>query len=539
MQLMKTYITMLRYNNYKKVTLNNAKAHELQKDTRAAKILKECNKILICTTNESHFLQRICQIITTEGGYRFAWVGFALHDAKKTVKPIVYEGFEEGYLETVNITWADEESGRGPTGTAIRTGKPCIVSNIQNDPKFKLWKEQARKHGYASSIALPIIFNSDIIGSLNIYASETDIFDDHEIELLVQLANDIAFGMKSLRSQTKKSNTEEELKRKEMYFRSLIENYQDIITVLNNDGTIQYESNAIEQVLGYKPEELIGKSVFEFIHPDEKQKILDLFMEGIKEAGRTEVVELLFRHKDGSWRLLEAKAKNLLDKNEVTGVAISSRDITEHKKNEEELRRRNLELVKLQADFEELFLGTIKVLSNTLDAKSRWTAGHSDSVTKYAVAIGREIGFDEKSLKELEIAAHLHDIGKIETYVDILDKKEKLTDEELELIRRHPVKGAEILSPIKQLRNIIPAVKYHHEHYDGTGYPEGLKGESIPLYARVLTVADSVDAMSSSRPYRNGLPKKEIIAELTRNAGKQFDPEIVNVFLRIYSSYSE
>ncbi len=330
------------------------------------------------------------------------------------------------------------------------------------------------------------------------------------------------------------TTTEEELKKKESYFRSIIEDSQDIITVLNNDGTIQYESPAIEQVLGYKQQELIGKNVFEFIHPDERQRVIEIFIEGIKEAGHTEVMELRFKHKDDSWRFLEAKAKNLLDKDEVTGIAISSRDISERKNYEDELRKRNHELNLLHADFEELFLGTVKVLSNALDAKSKWTAGHAERVTKYAVAIGKEMGLEEKSLKELEIAGLLHDIGKMETYIDLLDKKGELTVEEIELIRHHPVKGAEILSPIKQLKDVILAVKNHHEFYDGTGYPDGLKGVEIPFYARILTVADSVDAMSSDRPYRKSKAKNEIIAELTRGSGKQFDPEIVQVFLRIY-----
>lgn len=328
--------------------------------------------------------------------------------------------------------------------------------------------------------------------------------------------------------------TDEDLKKKESYFRCIIEDSQDIITVLNIDGIIQYESPAIEQVLGYKPEELIGKNVFEFIHLDDKQRIFNIFLEGIKEVGHTEVMELRFKHKDDSWRFLEAKAKNLLDKNEVTGIAISSRDISERKRYEDELRKRNQELVLLQADFEELFLGTVKVLSNALDAKSKWTAGHAERVTKYAVGIGKEMGLEEKSLKELEIAGLLHDIGKMETYIDLLDKKGELTVEEIELIRHHPVKGAEILSPIKQLKDVILAVKNHHEFYDGTGYPDGLKGEEIPFYARILTIADSVDAMSSDRPYRKSKAKDEIIAELTRGSGKQFDPEIVHVFLRIY-----
>ncbi|MCL4468111.1 MAG: HD domain-containing protein [Deltaproteobacteria bacterium] len=188
---------------------------------------------------------------------------------------------------------------------------------------------------------------------------------------------------------------------------------------------------------------------------------------------------------------------------------------------------------KLTTDLEELSLGTIKSLSNAIDARSRWTAGHSARVAKYAVAIGRQIGLGGKILSQLEVAALLHDIGKIATDTDILDKKEKLTEEERTQIRHHAVKGVEILSPIKQLKDSIAIVKHHHECFDGTGYPDGLKQEEIPFLARILSVADAVDAMSSDRPYRKSMSKEEIIKELKRCSGSQFDPSVVRAFLYV------
>ncbi len=188
---------------------------------------------------------------------------------------------------------------------------------------------------------------------------------------------------------------------------------------------------------------------------------------------------------------------------------------------------------KLISDLEESSMATIKSLSNVIDAKSKWTSGHSEGVAKYAIAIGRSIGLDEKALKELEVASLLHDIGKIGTYAGIIDKREKLTEEEWSLIKQHPTKGEEIIAPIKQLKEITPIIRYHHEFYDGTGYPVGLKGDQIPLLARILSVADAVDAMISDRPYRKGMSKDEVITELNRCSGTQFDPGIVETFLSI------
>src|SRR3989337_464644 len=140
-----------------------------------------------------------------------------------------------------------------------------------------------------------------------------------------------------------------------------------------------------------------------------------------------------------------------------------------------------LENARLLTDLNELFMGTVRSFSIAIDAKSKWTAGHSERVTGYAVKIAKRMGMNGKALKDIELAGFLHDIGKIGTYETILDKPGKLTDEELALMRQHPAKGAEILASIRQLTDILPGVKYHHEFYDGTDYPEGLKGEKIPL----------------------------------------------------------
>ncbi|MEK7313623.1 MAG: GAF domain-containing protein, partial [Deltaproteobacteria bacterium] len=145
-----------------------------------------------------------------------------------------------------------------------------------------------------------------------------------------------------------------------------------------------------------------------------------------------------------------------------------------------------LENARLLKDLDDLFIGTIRSLSEAIDAKSKWTSGHSKRVTGIAVSIGKEMGLDDPSLKRLELAGFLHDLGKIGTYEAILDKPGRLTEEEQAVMREHPGKGGDILKHIKQLKDIIPAIRNHHEYYDGTGYPDGLKGEAISLFARIL-----------------------------------------------------
>jgi len=186
----------------------------------------------------------------------------------------------------------------------------------------------------------------------------------------------------------------------------------------------------------------------------------------------------------------------------------------------------------LLENIQELFLGTVNALSETITAKSQWTKGHLDRVKNISVHIGKAMGMNKKDLKQLELASLLHDIGKIGTYEAILNKPAGLTEDEFSLIKLHADRGAEMLSTIKQLREIVPLIKYHHERYDGRGYPEGLKGEEIPVISRILCVADAVDSMLADRPYRKGMAMKEIVKELNRESGSQFDPLVIKAFLK-------
>jgi putative nucleotidyltransferase with HDIG domain len=164
---------------------------------------------------------------------------------------------------------------------------------------------------------------------------------------------------------------------------------------------------------------------------------------------------------------------------------------------------------------------------NALDAKSTWTKGHSLRVRHYSTMVARELKVSAAEIKLLGISALLHDIGKIGTYDDILNKVEALTPEEFELIKKHPDNAVNILYPIKEFREILPFIKGHHERMDGRGYPDGLVGDAIPFLARIICVADSYDAITSKRPYKAQMDKDEGLREIQRSSGPQFDPVVV------------
>lgn len=186
---------------------------------------------------------------------------------------------------------------------------------------------------------------------------------------------------------------------------------------------------------------------------------------------------------------------------------------------------------------EKSFLDIVEALRATVEAKDSYTRGHSDRVANYAVLIGRYLNLSKKELEDLRIGGLFHDIGKIGIPDTILLKNGKLTDEEYSEIKKHPIIGFNIIGNSDMFKDIVPFVKYHHERYDGKGYPEGLSGENIPYMARIAAVADSFDAMSSRRVYRDSLPKEVVREEIAKNTGTQFDPEIVKVFLDIIDNH--
>jgi putative nucleotidyltransferase with HDIG domain len=182
---------------------------------------------------------------------------------------------------------------------------------------------------------------------------------------------------------------------------------------------------------------------------------------------------------------------------------------------------------------ESIHLDVLSALAQALEARDCGTSGHCKRVAHYAVRIADQLDLDSEQKRYLEIGALLHDVGKIGINDFILLKPAKLNDDEWCSLKSHPAKGVEILRSLKYLEPALPGILYHHENFDGTGYPAGLKGEAIPLTARIISVADAWDVMRSDRPYRKALSSEEARQELLRNAGRQFDSELVDIFLQV------
>lgn len=181
----------------------------LRRSNRALLALSNCNQALIRSTDETALLQQICQIVVEQAGYLLCWVGYAEHDEAKSVRPVAQAGFEEDYLKTADITWADTERGHGPTGTCIRTGQMFVVKDIATEARFAPWRADALKRGYASCVGIPLIADSSTLGALSIYAAEPNAFSDEEVKLLTELAGDLAFGVMTLRTRAERKKAVE------------------------------------------------------------------------------------------------------------------------------------------------------------------------------------------------------------------------------------------------------------------------------------------------------------------------------------------
>ncbi|MFA6988666.1 MAG: HD domain-containing phosphohydrolase [Candidatus Gastranaerophilaceae bacterium] len=198
-----------------------------------------------------------------------------------------------------------------------------------------------------------------------------------------------------------------------------------------------------------------------------------------------------------------------------------------------ESNKLNNEHQKLVQDFKDLFSGTIGAITEALDAKDSYTFGRSKRVSFYSLRIARIMGLNELEMSKIEIAGLLHDIGMIGVPEHILNKSENLTAEEYNLIKEHVQKGVKILEEIKQLDSVVNIIKFHHERFDGLGYPYKLKNEEIPLGSMIIAVADAFDGMTSDRPYRKGMETEKAIEIIKGNSGKQFNPKVVDAFLEV------
>ena len=377
------------------ITARKEAEHRLRRTTNALKTLSRCNSVLVHAVSEEVLFREMCGVIVEVGGYRMAWIGLAENDAEKTVRPVAHAGHEAGYLALRTFSWVDNDRGRGPTGTAIRTGAVQINRDFATNPRVVTWRGEALKRGYASNIALPLRQSDRTFGALTIYAPEPDAFDGEEVKLLTELADDIGYGVIALRTRIDRE-------------------------------------------------------------------------EGIRRLGRA---------------------------------------------------------------VEE----TVQVIASTVEMRDSYTSGHQRRVAKIAEAIAIEMGLPDETSHGLRLAGIVHDVGKLGVPAEILSKPSRLSATEYELVKGHVQTGYDILKQVEFPWPIADIVLQHHERLDGSGYPNGLKGDAILIEARILAVADVVESMISHRPYRPARGLDAALAEIQQGKGRLYDPLVVEACIKVMS----
>ncbi|MBN1935530.1 MAG: PAS domain S-box protein, partial [Anaerolineae bacterium] len=317
--------------------------HRLNRELHA---ISNCNQALLRAVDEQILLNDICRIVCDEAGYRMAWVGYAENDEARTIRPVAWAGIENGYLEQVKLTWSDTERGRGPAGTAIRSGEITYAQDFTTDPRMAPWRESALQRGYRSSITLPLKDeNAQVFGVLILYSAEVNAFTSDEIQLLEELAGDLAFGINTLRTRAERKRAEEALiethsllKQSARFTEALLSAIPTPVFYKDREGRYLGCNRAFSEIMGVTSEEMKGKTVFELWPSEHARTYHDKDLELMSNPAR-QIYEFTVRDQYGVDRPVIYAKDVFRDKNDrVAGTVGAFLDIAERKRAEEALR---------------------------------------------------------------------------------------------------------------------------------------------------------------------------------------------------------
>ena len=332
-------LSQLSYSNIK-LARTMAEREGLNRMLRA---LSNSNQALMRFDEETAYLEEVCRIVVRDCGYSMVWIGYAENDEAKTIRPVAHAGFEDGYLETLNLTWDDTERGRGPGGTAIRTGKPSMCANMLTDPRFAPWRDQALQRGYASSLVLPLLTGGMAFGALTIYSKQPNPFSEGEVKLLTELADDLTHGITALRLRQQNRQAQQALQESEERFRQLADAMPQLVWTATPDGRMDYFNRRLREFKRLK-------QMAPVIHPEDLPRTTEVWQRGI-ENGRDYEIEHRMQRADGGFRWFLTRAVPVSDE---AGCVIkwfgTSTDVDDRKQAEQALQRSKDELEDIVRD---------------------------------------------------------------------------------------------------------------------------------------------------------------------------------------------
>ena len=319
---------------------------------RGLKLLSDCSMVLVHAHSEQYFLEDICRLAVKAGGYRMAWIGFIEHDAACSISRRAQCGDDAGYLDSVTVSWSDDESGRGPVGTAIKTGVTIVNNEYSSNPNMGPWRAAARKNGYRSSIALPLMIRRDVIGVFSANAAHPFAFSEPEVKLLEELARAVSYGIEALRTRADREAAQVALKKENEKNLALLRNASDGIHILDVAGNLIEASDAFCDMLGYRRDEMIGVNVAQWDAYFSESGLAQIVRQQFENQKRCQF-ETSHRRKDGSLLHVEISGCAL----ELDGRLVlfnSSRDITERKQAEQRLLEKQQQLLYSETQYRDL-----------------------------------------------------------------------------------------------------------------------------------------------------------------------------------------
>ncbi|MEW6103012.1 MAG: HD domain-containing phosphohydrolase [bacterium] len=470
-----------------------------------------------------------------------------LDEATSTLRIMVAKGLSKETKESVTISL-----GQPIAGVVARDGKPILLTEELKEEKFSNVHHEGRR--IKSAISLPLKIKDNIIGVLNLNITKSDrVFSEEDIQPLSIFATQAAIAIENARLYKTTTKRTEELLILNRAGKVLSATFQEeevlntmvntILEIIEFDVSASFlfnEDYSILTITSFKQEE---ENVIETIKDKLTTLLSDLTTWDFKKniVVKTRIKEGLKPLEKEQKELQSHLLFPLVAKEEVIGaVSIHSFKLNFFK--EEHLHTLSIlapqvaiaiENARIYQEMQNLYTETIKALAAEIETRNPYTLGHSERVTDYSVMVAKSLNLPSSKIELIKYAGLLHDLGKIGISDNVLLKPGKLTDQEFAEIKSHPLKSESIIKIITFLKDALPVVRHHHEHYDGGGYPDGLAYEKIPLESRILAVADAYDAMTSDRPYRGAMSKDEAINILKKCSGTQFDPQVVSVFVSL------
>jgi len=500
------------------VTESKLQEEKIARLTRIYAVLSGINTTIVRTRDRLELFGQACGIAVEQGKFRFAWIG-VLDANGQEVTPVARAGVDEGYLDSIQLTAREDAPNRCEmVARALREKTVVVCNDIDTDPQMARWREEALRRGYRSVAIFPLQLADKVAGLLLLYASEVGFFDTEEMRLLSEIAGDISFALDHLDKQERLCMAEEQ-------FRGLVEQAIAGIYILQDDK-VAYVNPRFVEIFGYaSADELIGRDSISLIAEKDRSAVLDK-----RRRVEGEVSSLSYGftalRKDGSMIEVGVHSNRATHQGRPAIIGMLQ-DVSEKKRAEEEIKRYVEQL-------ESAFMSTVEVATTLSEMRDPYTAGHERRVAALAVAIGAELGFDASRQEGLRVAGHLHDIGKMTIPAEILSKPGKLSAIEFQLIQGHAQASYDVLKGVKFPWPVAEVALQHHERIDGSGYPQRLKGEAILLEARIMAVADVVEAMSSHRPFRAGRGIEAALQEIERGRGSAYDAEVADAALRLF-----